>query len=69
MFLLKLLEVEAPTDVPERPSALGMLSPEGYAHAALYAAATELPEHKGLWLAQKTLDSFMELPQPAHTEV
>ena len=49
MFLLKLLEVEAPTDVPERPSALGMLSPEGYAHAALYAAARDLPEHKEEW--------------------
>ena len=49
MFLLKLLEVEAPTNVSERPSTLGMLSPEGYAHAALYAAARDLPEHKEEW--------------------
>ena len=26
-----------------------MLSPEGYAHAALYAAARDLPKHKGEW--------------------
>ena len=49
-FLVKLLEVEAPKgNMPTTPSGLSMLSPEGYAHAALYAAARDLPKHKDEW--------------------
>ena len=46
-FLLKLLEVQAPasTTVAEVPQGLQMLSPEGYAHAALCACARDLPQH------------------------
>ncbi|CAJ1454983.1 unnamed protein product [Effrenium voratum] len=50
-FLLKLLEVQAPasTTVAEVPQGLQMLSPEGYAHAALCACARDLPQHKEQW--------------------
>ena len=49
-FLVKLLEVEAPKgNMPTTPSGLSMLSPEGYAHAALYAAARDLPKHNDEW--------------------
>ncbi|CAJ1343931.1 unnamed protein product, partial [Effrenium voratum] len=51
-FLLKLLgEVQAPasTTVAEVPQGLQMLSPEGYAHAALCACARDLPQRKEQW--------------------
>ena len=64
-FLIKLLECQAPTGtMPDVPSSLMMLSPEGYAHAALFAAARDLPKHKDEWetVLRSVPMAFRELP-------
>ena len=50
-FLLKIVECGAPVGVvPEIPSGLHMLSPEGYVHALLAACARDLPRNKEQWM-------------------
>ena len=64
-FLIKLLECQAPTgNMPDVPSSLMMLSPEGYCHAALFAAARDLPKHKDEWevVLRSVPMAFRELP-------
>ncbi|CAK9074935.1 Modification methylase SsoII (M.SsoII) (Cytosine-specific methyltransferase SsoII) [Durusdinium trenchii] len=50
-FVKILLEFVAPdvSSAPETPQGLQLLSPEGYLHAILHAAARQLPKHKERW--------------------
>ena len=47
--LLELLEVQAPVTIPDIPSELQMISPEGYIHALLLACARDLPRNLDKW--------------------
>ena len=47
--LLELLEVQAPVTIPDIPSELQIISPEGYIHALLLACARDLPRNLDKW--------------------